>query len=95
MLSQGIRDVTLIQRDGVEPAADLAHVLRRWQDGGLRMRAIDLAKGLVVENVTIPMPSLFRRLWYGAVALAGLRRNNVGGFGSMIPEATTHSGYFG
>ena len=41
-------------------------------------------------------PSWFRRAWYVAIALMGLRRSNVGGFGSMVPERTSSgSGFYG
>ena len=28
---------------------------------------------------------MFRRAWYRALTLSGLRRNNAGGFGAVIP----------
>lgn len=93
--SRGIKSATLIRSGSLSVPADLAHVLRRWQDSGLSVRAIDLASGRSAENVLIPKPSGFRRVWYAAVALFGLRRSNVGGFGSKIPEATDRSGFFG
>jgi hypothetical protein len=35
------------------------------------------------------------RAWYVAIALFGLRRSNVGGFGAMIPEQTSRGGFYG
>ena len=92
--SQGIREITLVLRLGLPPAVDLAHVLLRWQQAGLRIRAIDLDTGHLDENLTVPVPSWFRRAWYSAIILMGLRRNNVGGFGSMVPEQTSGRGGF-
>ena len=93
--SRGIKCAILVQSGSLSVPADLAHVLRRWQEGGLSMRVIDLTSGQSAENVAIPKPSRFRLMWYAAIALLGLRRSNVGGFGSMIPEATDRSGFFG
>jgi hypothetical protein len=45
--------------------------------------------------VTVPKPSSFKLAWYAAIALLGLRRSNVGGFGSMVPENTSRSGFYG
>jgi len=36
-----------------------------------------------------------RRAWYVAVALLGLRRANVGGFGGVIPQQTGGGGFYG
>ena len=95
LVSRGLRGATLIQRGGLSIKPDLAHVLRRWQDQGITLRVMDIATGQVADGVTVPKPSRFRLAWYAAVALLGLRRSNVGGFGSAIPEETTRSGYYG
>jgi hypothetical protein len=93
--SRGIREVVLIQRGESMPAHDLTHVLYRWQQAGIRMRAIDLATGRTTDDLRVRRPSLFRAAWYVAIALFGLRRSNVGGFGSMVPEQTARSGFYG
>jgi hypothetical protein len=95
LVNRGLRVVTLIQRDNLSIRPDLAHVLRRWQDGGMEVRVLDLASGQTAANVDVPKPSHFKLAWYAAVALLGLRRSNVGGFGSMIPEHTARSGFHG
>ena len=95
LASRGIRGVTLVQRGGLSIQPDLAHVLRRWQDGGIAVRVIDLASGQVAENVTVPKPSGFKLAWYAAIAMFGLRRSNVGGFGSAVPEQAARSGFYG
>ncbi len=95
LASRGLRVATLIQRDTAAIRPDLAHVLRRWQDEGIEIRVHDLASGQTAANVSVPKPSHFRLAWYAAIALFGLRRSNVGGFGSMIPEQTAHSGFHG
>ena len=93
LASRGFRAATLLQRGDAPVQPDLAHVLRRWQDHGISLRKIDIATGRVTDNVAIPRPSGFRLAWYAMVALLGLRRSNVGGFGSAIPEQTSSGGY--
>lgn len=95
LANRGIRSATLVQTGSLSIPLDLAHVLRRWQDAGIHIRIIDLATGQTAENVTVPKPSGFRLAWYAAIALLGLRRSNVGGFGSIIPEHTSHGGFSG
>jgi hypothetical protein len=76
--SRGIEDILLVQETRL-PQEDLAHVLLRWQEAGLRIHSHD-GKPLV-----IPQPSRFKAPWYRALAITGLRRNRVGGFGSRVP----------
>ena len=95
LASRGIRHATLIQRDSLTVREDLAHVLRRWQDNGIALRVVDLTSGKTADNVSVPKPSGFKLAWYTAIALFGLRRSNVGGFGSMIPNQTARSGFYG
>lgn len=95
LVSRGFRSAILLQRGSVTVPADLAHVLRRWQEHGIALRAIDVATGHVSDGVTVPRPSGFRLAWYATIALLGLRRSNVGGFGAAIPEQTSSGGGFG
>lgn len=95
LLSRGIGEVMLIQERSVTPAPDLTHVLLRWQRAGVRIRSISLETGAVEDDLALAVPQSFRRLWYGAIALMGLRRNNTGGFGSTVPEQTQRSGFYG
>jgi len=89
-----VRGITVVQR-GEQLAQDLAHVLRRWQEGGLALRVLDVSTNRVLENVVVPRPSMFRLAWYGAIALFGLRRNNIGGFGAAVPENSSRGGFYG
>ena len=95
LANRGFRHATLIQRDDLSIRADLAHVLRRWQDHGIVLRVVDLTTGKTADNVSVPKPSGFKLAWYSAIALLGLRRSNVGGFGSMIPDQVARSGFYG
>jgi len=95
LIGSGIEVATVIQRGSLDLPSDLAHVLRRWQDAGMRIDVVDLASGRRAENAVVPKPSLFKRIWYATIALLGLRRSNVGGFGSPIPEDTDNGGILG
>jgi len=93
LLTHGISGVMLIQRDRSDARPDLAHVLRRWQDAGVRLFALDLDLQGDPQPLHVEAPSLFRRAWYRAVVVMGLRRSNVGGFGSAIPEEGSGVGF--
>jgi hypothetical protein len=95
LLASGVKSVTVIQRGGTTPAQDLAHVLRRWQDAGIALAIVDLTTASVDRDARIPKPSMFRLAWYAVIALIGLRRANVGGFGSVVPESSGRSGFYG
>ena len=93
LLTHGVSTALLVQRDRLDPRPDLAHVVRRWQDAGMRLEAIDLNQPSDPQPLHVEAPSLFRRAWYRAVAVMGLHRNNVGGFGGTIPQEG--SGFYG
>jgi hypothetical protein len=95
LLGHGVERVTLLRRGGLEPARDLAHVLLRWQEAGLKLAVVDLGSRQVAGDVTVRRPSMFRSTWYAAVALLGLRRHNMGGFGAPVPEQVAHRGFYG
>jgi hypothetical protein len=87
LISHGIREVVLVQLGTGEPREDLSHVLLRWQQAGLALRR-ESTRGQA-EALALSPPSWFRKAWYRVIALFGLRRNNVGGFGATVPEATS------
>jgi hypothetical protein len=90
--ARGITEVLLLH-EGREAAEDLAHVLRRWQENGLRMQsAAPLERGRI-SDLVVKRPSGFRRAWYRVIAAAGLRRNNAGGFGGVIPMPSSGGGF--
>jgi hypothetical protein len=84
--THGIQSVLLIQRVLLQPQEDLAHVLLRWQESGISIDAKDILEGSSPAKITVARPSRFKRAWYRALAVAGLRRSSAGGFGSVIPE---------
>jgi len=82
--ANGVSDVLLVHGDkGVQD--DLSHVLLRWQQLGVKLSARDVSAPGQTRELRVTPPSLFRRLWYRVIALSGLRRNNAGGFGAVIP----------
>lgn len=88
LASRGIREALLLTRDdGVD--RDLAHVLLRWQQAGIQLRRGHPQRDATPQSLTVTPPSSFRRAWYRVIALFGLRRGNVGGFGALISEPGT------
>jgi hypothetical protein len=94
--SRAVRSAVLVQRGAREPQVDLAHVLLAWQKAGLVVQSLDLAAPAPPAAIDVREPGLFRRAWYRAIALLGLRRGFVGGFGAQIPEPSSgRSGFYG
>ena len=93
--SRGITSALLINKSGGLPGEDLSHVLLRWKESGVRLEVLQAAAGAVLQPLDVRKPSLFRRTLYRVIALSGLRRSDVGGFGGTIPEASSHFGAFG
>jgi len=98
--SQGIDTVvvvtpgrtTVVSEPGRAFAADLEHVLLRWQEAGITITALDEGAE-APARVTVRKPAWYRRAGYALIAILGLRRANVGGFGGVIPEQTSGGGY--
>ena len=97
LLARGIKQVVVIRQRAPVPDQDLTHVLLRWKDSGLELRGIALETGEAASPMSLVVPSSFRSLWYAAIALMGLRRSSVGGFGSTVPQQTSsgRSGFYG
>lgn len=86
--ARGITQVIVIQEKPGQPADDLAHVLRRWQDAGIAILCTT-PESTVIEPIEVKQPARFRRLWYGVLALMGLMSNSAGGFGGVIPHPSS------
>lgn len=93
LLAHGIRTVVLGQNTFGDPRPDLAHVLLRWQEAGIRMFGQDVSKQAISNPIRVSRPSYFRSLWYRALVIARLRRNSAGGFGAVVPQPSESSGY--
>lgn len=87
LIARGIRTVVLYRREKGKPRQDLSHVLLRWQQAGIELRSVDLDGE--EDRLVVSPPSLFRKAWHRMIALLGLRRSNVGGFGALVPEASS------
>jgi hypothetical protein len=86
--ARGISSVVLVQEKIGQPAEDLAHVLKRWQDAGIEIRCAT-PESAHIESLDVTRPRRFRSLWYGLLALMGLFPNSAGGFGGIIPHPSS------
>ncbi len=82
----GVQRVILIQAADTLPQSDLIHTLRRWQEAGLPILryAADMPDR-PPSVIPVARPGGFRSMWHGLLAMAGLRRYPLGGFGGMLP----------
>jgi hypothetical protein len=88
--AHGIRTVMLLQEEAMfGPQEDLAHVLLRWQEGGLALITAEAADGMKTWPLTVRKPSNFRALFYRVMVALGLRRNSAGGFGAVVPQPSS------
>lgn len=92
LLSRAIRRVVVVQERATEPTHDLAHVLLRWQEAGLRIETYAVGDRAPVR-IEVKKPSGYRTLWARILVAMGLRRSAAGGFGAMIPEQSSGGGY--
>jgi hypothetical protein len=95
LLSQGIQQVLLLQRGGDRPQDDLAHVLHRWQEAGIRLQANDPYDAQPPVEMRVNKPSGFKSFLHRALVMAKFRRNSAGGFGGVIPQPSSGGGGFG
>jgi hypothetical protein len=87
--AQGIERVVLVQRDRIEPMSDLAHALRRWQDGGLVMERMRIDAAATPERFEVRKPWWFGMMFQRALMAFGLRRASGGGFGAWVPTPSS------
>jgi hypothetical protein len=98
--SRGYRQAVVVQHRQY-PQDDLAHVLRRWQEGGIAIGQVDPSAGgarttgLRVQTIKVDRPSSFRAMWYAFMVTMGLRRSSAGGFGGVIPVPSEGGSYHG
>lgn len=90
LLSRGLRRAVVLRQEPLMD--DLAHVLRRWQEDGLRIEEKIAAESLPPRPIDVPRPFRYRHMWYRALAILGLGRNDAGGFGMRAPSPTPPSG---
>lgn len=84
---RGIRRVIYVHdRFVAQPPDDVAHVLLRWQEDGISIESKSSRFGDAPTPILVNRPSRFRAVWYRALAILGLRRNDAGGFGGYPPS---------
>jgi hypothetical protein len=86
--ANGIQSVVLVQRLGEQPQADLSHTLRRWQEEGLAIYVKQLELAEPIKRIEVTKPSQFGGLWYRALALLGLRKHPLGGYGGLLSDGS-------
>jgi hypothetical protein len=87
--AQKIQRVILIQTIGEQPPSDLAHTLLRWQDAGFSIELKNLNSDMPPKICKIQKPSWFGLLCYRFLAAFGFHRNQLGGFGGIIPDPSS------
>lgn len=86
--SKGIDRVLLVQRERIEPQDDLAHVLRRWQDGGLVLERMQIEVPVSRGRFQAARPRWYGTMFQRALVAVGLRRAPSGGFGAWMPTSS-------
>ncbi len=88
LAAHGIQRVLLIQKDRLEPQADLAHSLRRWQEGGLQLERVRLDGASTPEPFQVARPPWYGAMFQRILSSLGFRRAAGGGFGAWLPDAS-------
>jgi hypothetical protein len=86
-LSKRLIKKVIVRSSGIKD--DLAHVLRRYQEQKI---SISLCDGSEIKATTVDKPSRFKSLFYRLMVIMGLTRNSAGGFGGVVPEASSGGG---
>src|SRR6185312_11795446 len=80
--ANGITRALLVRKSSRLPPSDLAHTLRRWQDGGLALERMALEVPSSRESFEVAKPSWYGMMFQRALASFGFRRSFNGGFGA-------------
>jgi hypothetical protein len=88
LLARRITAILVVQQKAGQPQEDLQHVLRRWQEAGLRIQRLT-PYATQPEPIEVERPKRFRRIWYALFAAAGLIHHSAGGFGGLIPQPSS------
>lgn len=86
--AHGVRRAVLAQKH-YRPQTDLAHTLRRWQEGGIGIELKVVGDERPIAALEVPRPFGFGYLWQRVLSLMGHRRHGLGGFGGFIPEPSS------
>ena len=88
LAAHSIKRVLLVQKQALEPRPDLAHSLRRWQDGGLTLERLRLEPLSAREPFQVSRPPWYGAMFQRALSAMGLRRAGSGGFGAWVPDSS-------
>jgi hypothetical protein len=88
LIAHGVQRVMLVQRTDLEPKSDLAHSLRRWQDGGIKLERLRLDPPSRPEPFQVGRPPWYGVMFQRALASLGVRRSGTGGFGAWIADSS-------
>jgi len=88
LLASGIQRALLVQKSLTMPQPDLAHALRRWQEGGIALERVRIDLPSAPERFEVPRPSWFGAMFQRTLLAFGLRRVSGGGFGAWVPESS-------
>src|SRR6266481_143903 len=88
LASQSIQRVLLVQKQTLEPQPDLAHTLRRWQDGGLTLERLRLDPLSPREPFEVSRPAWYGAMFQRVLSAVGFRRSRGGGFGAWVPDSS-------
>jgi hypothetical protein len=86
LLARGIKKVVFVHDTFLtQPEEDLAHTLLRWQEEGIAVESKSARFGESLLPIEVKRPYRFRAVWYRALSVLRLRRNDAGGFGGYPP----------
>jgi hypothetical protein len=88
LAAHGIQRVMLIQRDRLEPQPDLAHSLRRRQEGGVKLERLRLDLPSAPEPFEVARPPWYGAMFQRVLSSIGFRRAGGGGFGAWVPDSS-------
>ncbi len=86
--THGITRVVLVQSVASLPQSDIAHTLRRWQEGGIKIELKRLSVAGAPVPCEIKRPSWFGAIWYRLREMMGLTRHPLGGYGGIIGQSS-------
>jgi hypothetical protein len=88
LASQSIQRVLLVQKQVLEPQPDLAHTMRRWQDGGLTLERLRLDPLSPRGQFQVSRPAWYGAMFQRVLSAVGFRRSSGGGFGAWVPDSS-------
>jgi hypothetical protein len=88
LLGHGFQRALLVQKSALNVRSDLAHVLRRWQEGGIALELVRTEFPARPQRLDVPRPSWYGAMFQRALMALGLGRATGGGFGAWMPESS-------